>query len=78
MTQGQIEQMAGIDQAVADHMMAKKTAAARSAMALLSIQCQGFDPGGMAMLQQAVKECRKELGEDSWLVNPNAVVSVKK
>lgn len=60
-SQRQIEDAAGIDEAVARHMMAEKTAAARTAMGLLRIQSSHYEAGGFALLQQAVADCKAEL-----------------
>lgn len=60
-SQFQIENAAGIDQSVAEHMMAQKTPAARSAMNLLQIQVNAYDPGGFAMLKAAVDDCKREM-----------------
>lgn len=60
-TQYQIEQAAGIDRAVAEHMMAQATPAAKSAMDLLALQVRSYDPGGFGLLKAAVEDCRKEM-----------------
>ncbi len=62
-TQVQIENAAGIDQAVAEHMMAQATPAARSAMNLLQLQVSAYDPGGFALLKAAVEDCKRELSQ---------------
>lgn len=59
--QYQIEKAAGIDQSIARHMMARKTPAACNAMGLLQMQVACYDSAGFALLQEAVKECRKEI-----------------
>lgn len=61
-SQYQIEQMAGITSIdVAKHIMDNKTSSAKNAMSLLVMQCKSYVPNGMALLQEAVKECRKEI-----------------
>lgn len=61
-SQFQIEQAAGItDQAIAEHIMAEETPAARSAMSLLRLQVTSYDPGGFALLKDAVAACRAEM-----------------
>lgn len=61
-TQYQIEQAAGItDAAIAKHLMDGATAAAKSAMNLLAIQCKGYDAGGFELLKAAVADCRREM-----------------
>ncbi len=42
-------------------MMAQKTPAARSAMNLLQLQVNAYDPGGFALLQAAVEDCKREM-----------------
>lgn len=62
MNQYQIEQLAGIKSPeLAKHIMEQKTVSAKNAMSLLVMQCQSFDRCGMALLQEAVKDCKKEL-----------------
>ena len=60
-TQYQIEIAAGIDKQIAQHMMAMKTPAAKSAMDLLRLQVAHFDRGGFELLKCAVTDCAKEL-----------------
>lgn len=61
-TQYQIEQAAGItDAAIAQYMMTEQSAAARNAMSLLQMQCACYEPGGFALLQAAVRDCRSEI-----------------
>ncbi len=61
MRQAQIEHAAGIDEDIAAAMMRRETPAARSAMDLLWIQVQGYDPSGFALLQDAVRQVRQEV-----------------
>lgn len=62
MNQFQIEQMAGIKtHDVAKHIMSGSTPAAKNAMNLLVMQCKFYEPAGMTLLQEAVKECQEEL-----------------
>lgn len=64
--QYQIEQAAGItDTALATYMMAGQSAAARNALALLQMQCACYEPGGFALLQEVVRECRRQMKEGS-------------
>lgn len=60
-TQYQIEKAAGIDEATAQHMMARRTPAANNAMELLRMQVASYEPAGFALLQAAVEDCRKEI-----------------
>lgn len=60
-TQYQIEKAAGIDEAIAQHMMARCTPAANNAMELLRMQVASYEPAGFALLQAAVEDCRKEI-----------------
>lgn len=62
-TQFQIEKAAGIDEAIAAHMMARQTPAANNAMELLRMQVSAYEPAGFALLQAAVADCRKEVGK---------------
>ena len=60
-TQYQIEQVVGItDEAIAKHIMARKTSAAKSAYTLLKLQCAHVY-GGIEMLKAAVADCRREM-----------------
>ncbi len=60
-TQYQIEKAAVIDEAIAQHMMARRTPAANNAMELLRMQVASYEPAGFALLQAAVEDCRKEI-----------------
>lgn len=61
-TQYQIEQMAGItDDKIAEYIMKQKTSSAKNAMSLLKMQCDFYEPGGMALLKASVNDCRKEM-----------------
>lgn len=60
-TQYQLERAAGIDEAIAQHMMSRSTPAARNAMALLQMQVESYEPAGFALLQAAVEDCRQEI-----------------
>lgn len=64
MNQFQVEQMAGIKTPeLAKHIMGQSTPSAKSAMSLLVMQCNSFDRCGMALLQEAVLDCKREIGE---------------
>lgn len=63
MNQAQLERLVGItDERIAAHIAARQTCKARFAYDLLCIQAKGYDPGGFALLKDAVKECRQEMG----------------
>lgn len=63
-TQYQIEQRAGItDTEIAKYLMEGNTSAARNAIGLLKMQCDHYEEKGFALLQEAVKECRREMSQ---------------
>lgn len=64
MNQRAIEDAVGIDAAVAKYMMQSGTTTAKVAMNLLQSQTNFYDPNGFALLKDAVKSCRAEMGED--------------
>lgn len=73
-TQYQIEQRAGItDTEIAKYLMDGKTVAARNAIGLLKMQCDYYEENGFALLEEAVKECRREMSQ-SLTRQPNAGV----
>jgi len=58
-----IEQKLGVTQADADFINANKEIAEVAAFCnLLAIQTKGYDPGGFAMTQQALKDLRSFMG----------------
>lgn len=63
MNQYQIEQYVGIDNETAIYMMKKETSAAKNAMSLLKMCVDFFESGSLALLQEAVNECKKEIKE---------------
>jgi len=62
-SQYQIEKAAGIDETVAKYMMSRCSPAARSAMGLLRMLVDFFEPAGFELLKAAVADCRKEIAE---------------
>lgn len=61
-TQYQIEQLAGItDKEIAQYIMKQETPSAKNAMSMLVMQSRCYEKGGMALLQEAVKDCKKEM-----------------
>lgn len=64
MNQKSIEVAAGIDWDVATHMMGQQTPAARSAMNLLKMCVDFYEPCAMALLKQAVIDCKKEINNE--------------
>lgn len=66
MNQFQIEQHAGIDQAVAQHMMHSGTPTAKNAMSLLGMCVSLPEPGALTLLREAVKDCRKEMNGGNY------------
>ena len=62
MNQRQIEDAAGIDDAVAAHIMKGETVNARFAMDVLRLQVRSYDPGGFALIKASVEACKKEMG----------------
>lgn len=60
-TQYQIEQEAGITPEIAQHMMHSGTSSANNAMSLLKMQVDFYEPCGMVLLQEAVKDCLREM-----------------
>ncbi|EIM39524.1 hypothetical protein HADU_06744 [Acinetobacter sp. HA] len=63
MNQFQIEQYAGIDQAVAKHMMHSRTAKAKNAMSLLKMCVSLPENCALTLLKEAVADCKKEMNE---------------
>lgn len=64
-SQYQIEQRAGItDMEIAKYLMDSKTNAARNAIGLLQMMCSYYEENGFALLQEAVKECRREMAKE--------------
>lgn len=60
--QYQIEQMAGITSVdVAQHIMKGETPSAKNAMSLLKMQCSCYEDSGMALLKEAVLDCKREV-----------------
>lgn len=67
MNQRSIEDIAGIDQDVAKHMMNQQTSAARNAMNLLKMCVDFYEPCVMGLLKQAVIDCKKEINSEVLL-----------
>ncbi len=65
MNQSQIEQHVGIDVDVAKFMMYSKTVQAKNAMNLLSIAVNRPESAVLAMLSEAVVECKKEMSRSN-------------
>lgn len=65
MNQYQIEQYAGIDQEVAQHMMQSGTKKAKHAMSLLRMCVSLADNCSLTLLKEAVLDCKKEMKEQS-------------
>lgn len=63
MNQYQIEQYAGIDQAVAQHMMHSGTVKAKNAMSLLKMCVSLPENCSLTPLKEAVADCKKEMIE---------------
>ncbi|WOE32141.1 MULTISPECIES: hypothetical protein [unclassified Acinetobacter] len=61
MNQFQIEQFAGIDRDIANHMMSSGTQKAKHAMSILLMCVSLPDPCALTLLKEAVKECKKEM-----------------
>lgn len=63
MNQSQIEQYAGIDKAVAEHMMRSGTQKAKHAMHLLKMCVDLPEKCALTLLKLAVEECKAEMKE---------------
>ena len=63
MNQFQIEQYAGIDKPVANHMMSSGTQKAKNAMSLLQMCVSLPENCALTLLKEAVSECKQEMLE---------------
>ena len=64
MNQRQIEQAVGIDKQVAEYMMRSNTPQANSAMSLLKLAVDAPEKVSIALLQEAVKDCKEDINRN--------------
>lgn len=74
--QAAIEQKAGINQEVAIYIMRANTEKSKHVMNLLKMVVDHYDEPSMALLEEAVKECKQEMesrkqvvGSTEWAIS---------